>query len=225
MGVIRNYGDLYIEVADLLARNDLTGKIPGWLDEVQKELVRDIKHLTEIRYRLSGQPLLAGATSLETPDGTSRVFGIELDLSPPQRLNIVSLDKLTDVKAGAQYSGLEYPSAMHILDQNTILIEPAVSAAVDYTITYAATTMGDVDENLITSQVLEEAPDVLKYGIAIHAAAFTRNAEAGAAWMALYESKVQKYAIKEFRKATDGGVLRVRPSVIPEDTHTLTYTR
>jgi hypothetical protein len=223
--IIKNYEDLKNDIVNLLARDDLAGMIPGWIDEVHKELVGNLIHLREIRFELKDQPLVAGVEQITLPTGTTRVDVIVIQGTIPQKLQIVSLDKLIDVRANSANSGQATPTAMHFLNQYTVLLGPASTSNIDYTIYYAASTIAEVDQDLLTSQVLQEAPDVLKYGVSVHAALFTRNAELGTVAKAEYNERAKRYGRQLFRARTDGGILRVRPGTMPADHHTIHFER
>jgi hypothetical protein len=217
------YEDLIEEATDELGRNDLKGKMIDWLTLIERRLSRDVKYFRGTVFTTTSA-FVAGQDFVTLPDGLLEILLLRIDVTDaPRWMTFVSLDKLVDVKSNAARTGITFAEAAHHLDQYTLLVEPAPTNADPFTLWWRGK-LPLVDQSIVTSQVLEEAPDLLLEGLLYHGFKYTRNAGQMAEKKALYDECVMAYHKFLWNVQFGAGVARVRPDTMPNDSHTRQYS-
>jgi hypothetical protein len=217
-----SYEALIEEVSDEVGRSDVKAKMLDWLDLIEKRMVRELKYFRGSVFQTTGT-LTADQASLTLPTGLLEALLLRIETNPEQRVNMVSWDKLVDVRASGASAGLLTVEVAHHFDQYTLLLEPAPSSNDPYTLFWRGQ-LPKIDETTVTSQVLEEAPDLLFHGALFHAFGYTRNAQQKAENKGLYDQCLDAYGKFLWNAHFGGGTNRVRPDSMPAAPHTQQYT-
>jgi hypothetical protein len=218
------YAKLFDEVVDLMSRGDLVEKVPLWSQMVESDLQKTLRDFRETVIEETGT-LVADQDYFEVPDGFREIVVFRLDTDPDTRLQLVSMDKLTDVRVNANLNGVGTPSAMAFATNKKLLIAGTPGTAIPYTLFYHGTPTQSDRAGDATSQLLRDAPELLLYGCAYHGAIYTQNAEMKAFYGEEYEKNKRTYGAYLFRTKTSGGSLRVRPDVVVNDSHSRELTQ
>jgi hypothetical protein len=193
-----SYSDLVGRVVALLGRGNVRPLVPGWIQMVEAEAVHRIRDLREVIYKISGN-LTSGTAELTLPDGCTGVTVFQLDESPTMIVDPVTLPEMAKRRSGYTSGSDVFPRVWAFTGQLTVELAPTPSANTAYTLYYTAN-MADVTELKYTSQVLEEAPNMLYYGAACHGARWNRDANALAIWEPEYQKALGFYEIFIARK-------------------------
>ena len=218
------YAKLYEEVVDLMSRGDLVEKVPSWAQLVESDLQNDLRDFRETVLEENGN-LVAGQDYFELPKGFREIVLFRLNTEPETRLRLVSMDKLTDVRVNSTLNSEGVPSAMAFVSNDKLLIAGTPTQSHSYTLFYHGTPSPSERAGNNTSQLLRDAPQLLLYGCAYHGAIYTQNAEMKAFYGEEYEKQKRIYGAYLFRTKTSGGALRVRPDVVPNDSHSRELTQ
>ncbi len=196
--MFENYSDLVTQVVGLLGRGNVRPLVPGWIQMVESEAVHRIRDLREVIYKTTGN-LTSGDPELTLPDGCTGVIVLQLDESPTMIVESVTLHQLAERRSAYTSGSDVFPRVYAFTGQLTIEMAPNPSSNTAYTLYYTAN-MADVTELKYTSQVLEEAPNLLYYGAAAHGARWNRDANALAIWQPEFEKALGFYSTYIARK-------------------------
>lgn len=193
--MIQNYSDLITEVGRLLARRNLLPLIPGWIQEAESRVVQKVRSIRETIYIDSTGTLTEDVTSLTLPEGVSHVLAIQLhDEVPKRNLTSVELSQLLIRRAQADSLSREFPEFYTFVGERTVELAPTPLGNTPYTIWYTGM-LPIINDARYKSQVLIEAPNVLKYGAALEGANHTRNWELADRYEARFERDVKAYGM------------------------------
>lgn len=217
------YADMIEQVVHMLDRPDLKAEAVDWLTLTEKELVLELRDLQEVMYESTGT-FVDDQDYIDLPTGVRVLRHLRIDVDPPQRVNIVSMDKWIDVQAGAQASGVSKPIVATMTGSNRLSLQPGGKSTDGYTLFYWGD-MAKIDKSKTTSNVLRESPNCLLYGAAVQSAQFTQNADGLQLWEKEYQKSKSLYGRYLSRQRLSGGALRVRPDTGPEARHTSSNIR
>lgn len=203
--MIETYSDLVESVTRLLARNYLRGEVQTWIDFAEKHAVRKIRDLREIKYKTTGT-LVSGTGSITLPEGIMGIDALQVDTVPIRILTSVTLQRLQARMSLSDTSG--FPTMYTWTGHELIEIAPVPQTNDGYTV-YFTKAMIKPDHLKYTSDILQEAPDLLLYGAAVHSAPFIHHDERLPMWQGLFKEAVDDYARFLSRKALTR--IQVRP--------------
>jgi hypothetical protein len=213
-GGLKTFEQIVVTIGDYLGRTDLADQIPDFIHLVEKELERDIP-LRDSEYIFTGTFTEAGDEFIELPKNLLQLRNVRVNTSGPYNLNVVSLDKLNNIRSNG--SGDSLPTAMTMVG-NKLFLAPTPTTGDTYTLTYRGS-LAPLSGDNPTNKVLEDAPDCLIYGALSHSAPFIGDDERLPVWFQMFKRAKDSYRMLEFRNRTGGGPLHVRPDAVINDRH------
>ena len=178
MPAFTSYDNLKTNIADYLARSDLTDKIPMFVSLAEKRLNRDLRlrqTLQQSTYSLSD------GFTVPTPTDFLEMKDIHIDANPIVNLNF---------KTVSQFYRLSNSSANGVPVNYTLVsdnfgLAPRPTGASTINMTYYKIPRVLSDTNP-SNEYLEVCPDLLLYASLVESAPFLMNDERLATWEALY---------------------------------------
>lgn len=220
MSDFATYADLVEKIENTLARSDVTAEIPGWIDLCHAEVRRNTMNYDGAAFQMA-DVLVPGQKEYTVPNGNARrVIAIEILTNPIRRLTVVSMDMLLSVSVNGVFETSDYPSAFRWMNRDTIRMEPPPQTADAFTWHWTGS-VGNVDPALVTSDMLEDAPDMLLYGALKHSAPWLKDDSRLELWRSLYSDAQRSFAREVFRRRSDGGGKRVQVDMMPSGAHHL----
>jgi hypothetical protein len=179
MPAFTSYDNLKTNIADYLARQDLTDKIPMFVSLAEKRLNRDLRlrqMLQQSTYNLtSGYTVPTPADFLEMKD-------IHIDANPVVNLNFKTVSQFYRLGSSGT-TGV--PINYTLVSDNFVLAPRPVTSPTVINMTYYKIPKVLSDTNP-SNEYLEVCPDLLLYASLVESAPFLMNDERLATWEALY---------------------------------------
>ena len=167
------YVQLRTDIADWMAREDLTSKIPTFVDLAEAAIRRDVR----VRDMEASTDLTLSAQSVSLPTDFIEARRLYLDNTSSRELDYLTPERFYD---SAVYALSGNPRA-YTIEGNNIIFAPAPSGSPTAKLLYLSAydaLSGDADTNWI----MTNAYDVYLFGSLFHAAVYTED-----------DSKAQKY--------------------------------
>lgn len=174
---ISNYGGLKSEMASWLHRNNMTDRIPTFIQLFEASINRTMR----ARFMESDNPLTLTATNrtIALPDGYLEPLQLSIDLPP----RIYPEYKVpSQLPINITYSGL--PKYWTINNTN---IEFEIPADKNYTIQFKMLKSFALSDSAPTNWLLTNHPDVYLWGSLMQAAPWMRNTDDLTLWSSLYK--------------------------------------
>jgi hypothetical protein len=185
--MITNYATLISEVVDELDRDDLEGKLPRYIAEVEADLGRRLRVLD----METTTTLAASSELVSLPAGFLSMRHIHVEGTPDLALSEISLANLI-----ARYDGSEgFPEA-YALTGGKLKLAPPPEEPLNLYVTYLAKFTG-LSESNATNWLITNHPDIYARGVVALACFYSRDFEGFNANWGLYEAKVKD--LKEAR--------------------------
>jgi len=178
MPAFTSYDNLKTNIADYLARSDLTEKIPMFVSLAEKRLTRDLRlrqMLQQSTYSLtSGYKVPTPADFLEMKD-------IHIDANPVINLNFKTVSQF--YRLGTS-STTGQPINYTLVSDNFVLApRPVSGATINMTYYKIPAVLSDTNPS---NEYLEVCPDLLLYASLVESAPFLMNDERLNTWESLY---------------------------------------
>jgi len=181
MPAFTSYANLKTNIADYLARQDLTDKIPMFISLAEKRLNRDLRlrqTLQQSTYTMdSGYNVPTPADFLEMKD-------IHLDGNPVINLNFLTVSQFYRRSGGSSSEGV--PVNYTLVSDNFVLA-PRPTGSTTVNMTYYKIPQPLSDENG-SNEYLEVCPDLILYASLAESAPFLMDDPRLATWDGLYKS-------------------------------------
>ena len=180
MPAFTSYANLKTNIADYLARTDLTEKIPMFISLAEKRLNRDLRlrqTLQQSTYTLSS------GFSVPTPADFLEMKDIHINGNPPVSLIFLSTSQFYR-KAFVNTNGI--PSNYTLVSDNFVLApKPTVSSVINMTYYKIPQPMSDTNP---TNEYLDVCPDLVLYASLAESAPFLMDDPRLATWDGLYQT-------------------------------------
>ena len=178
MPAFTSYANLKTNIADYLARQDLTDKIPMFISLAEKRLNRDLRlrqMLQQSTYSLtSGYKVPTPADFLEMKD-------IHIDANPVVNLNFKTVSQFYRL---SNSSGSGVPINYTLVSDNFVLApRPTGASTINMTYYKIPKVLSDTNPS---NEYLEVCPDLLLYASLVESAPFLMDDERLVTWEQLY---------------------------------------
>ena len=179
MPAFTSYDNLKTNIADYLARSDLTDKIPMFVSLAEKRLNRDLR----LRQMLQQSTYsLTSGYKVPTPTDFLEMKDIHIDANPVINLNFKTVSQFYRL---GNSSTTGEPINYTLVSDNFVLAPRPVSSPTVINMTYYKIPKVLSDTNP-SNEYLEVCPDLLLYASLVESTPFLMNDERLATWEALY---------------------------------------
>jgi len=179
MPAFTSYDNLKTNIADYLARSDLTDKIPMFVSLAEKRLNRDLR----LRQMLQQSTYsLTSGFKVPTPTDFLEMKDIHIDANPVVNLNFKTVSQFYRLGSSGT-TGV--PINYTLVSDNFVLAPRPVTSPTVINMTYYKIPKVLSDTNP-SNEYLEVCPDLLLYASLVESAPFLMNDERLATWEALY---------------------------------------
>ena len=178
MPAFTSYDNLKTNIADYLARQDLTDKIPMFVALAEKRLNRDLR----LRQTLQQSTYtLDSGFQVPTPSDFLEMKDIHIDANPIVNLNFKTVSQFYRL---ANVSGSGNPINYTLVSNNFVLApRPTGSSTINMTYYKIPKVLSDTNAS---NEYLDVCPDLLLYASLVESAPFLMNDERLQTWEALY---------------------------------------
>ena len=178
MPAFTSYDNLKTNIADYLARQDLTDKIPMFVALAEKRLNRDLR----LRQTLQQSTYtLDSGFQVPTPSDFLEMKDIHIDANPIVNLNFKTVSQFYRL---ANVSGSGNPINYTLVSNNFVLApRPTGSSTINMTYYKIPKVLSDTNAS---NEYLDVCPDLLLYASLVESAPFLMNDERLTTWEALY---------------------------------------
>jgi hypothetical protein len=210
--MINTYAELVASIADELSRDDLTYKVPEWIQLAELSLARYIK-LKDGEY-LTTSATVADQAWVQMPVGFKEARHVELQTDPLRILSLVSMNKRSDVLQN-DTSGV--PRAYSWVGRK-LYLAPVPTTVISFLLYYYGLPAPLSEQNPF-NDLLEMGADILKYQALYYSAPFLGEDERIGTWKDLYTEGRETLKREYARGKMGGGIMRIRPDFAPRDAH------
>ena len=178
MPAFTSYDNLKTNIADYLARQDLTDKIPMFVALAEKRLNRDLR----LRQTLQQSTYsLTSGFQVPTPSDFLEMKDIHIDANPIVNLNFKTVSQFYRLN---NVSGSGVPVNYTLVSNNFVLApRPTGSSTINMTYYKIPNILSDTNPS---NEYLEVCPDLLLYASLVESAPFLMNDERLTTWESLY---------------------------------------
>jgi hypothetical protein len=178
MPAFTSYDNLKTNIADYLARGDLTDKIPMFVALAEKRLNRDLR----LRQTLQQSTYtLDSGFQVPTPTDFLEMKDIHIDANPIVNLNFKTVSQFYRLD---NVSGSGNPINYTLVSNNFVLApRPTGSSVINMTYYKIPKILSDTNAS---NEYLDVCPDLLLYASLVESAPFLMNDERLTTWEALY---------------------------------------
>lgn len=197
---ISTYGELKTAIASWLHRSDLTSVIPDFVRLAEAELRRDVR-IPSMQLEAAGS-LTAGNFTLPADFLEAKRLTIG-----NQELSYITVEEFQRLTRNG-YSAVHY--YIRVGQQVRVLNGGTSAYSLLYWAKFAALTL-DVDTNWL----LTNAPDLYLWKSCEKGAIYTRNAEVGDRFRAMYSDALGELMRSERESEYSGSILEIHPNNVP----------
>jgi hypothetical protein len=207
MAVTSSYSTLQTNVADWLARSNLTGYIPNFIQNFEERFYRSPKNWGPWMETAYSTAMSSGVSAV--PTGFLAWKNVYISMSPTRRLAPVGLSQLY-----ADYPRSGSTGIPAVIARNGANFEFGPRPSSDFTVagTYyqKPTTLRNFAADAAAHYLVLNAPDMLLYGALLEAEPFLKNDGRIMVWKGFLDAAIQDY--RDLQKATNisGGPMSVR---------------
>ena len=178
MPAFTSYENLKTNIADYLARSDLTDKIPMFVSLAEKRLNRDLR----LRQTLQQSTYsMESGYEVPTPTDFLEMKDIHIDANPIVNLNFKTVSQFYRL-ANSSSNGV--PVNYTLVSDNFVLApRPTGSSTINMTYYKIPRVLSDTNPS---NEYLEVCPDLLLYASLVESAPFLMNDERLVTWEQLY---------------------------------------
>jgi len=201
VAIITDYSTLRTAVSDYLARSDLSGFVPNFIQNCESTIYKDLR----IRAMETALSVTISGGVATVPTAFVELKFAYVSTSPVQVLDWVPPEMIY-----ARYpvrSGAEIPKDISIAGANFIF-GPYPGNYTINGIYYARLTA--LSDSNTTNWFTTYAPDLLLYGALLEAAPFMMDDKRIATWQTFYQKAYSAVANEEKRKRSAGGSIATR---------------
>jgi hypothetical protein len=178
MPAFTSYDNLKTNIADYLARQDLTDKIPMFVSLAEKRLNRDLRLRQMLQQ--STYSLTSGYT-VPTPADFLEMKDIHIDANPVVNLNFKTVSQFYRL---SNSSGSGVPINYTLVSDNFVLApRPTGSSTINMTYYKIPKVLSDTNPS---NEYLEVCPDLLLYASLVETAPFLMDDARLQTWESLY---------------------------------------
>jgi hypothetical protein len=190
VAVISTYTSLTTEVAEWLARSNLTSAVPGFIQNWEEKFYRQPKNFG--RWMEASFAGTIASSVLAVPTNYLGLKYAYVDASPASRLDRVSLNQLYGSYPRNSCTGRPRWIAR---DLETFVFGPAPDSDYDIAGVYYAkpTVMRSFSADAAAHWLIVNAPDLVLYGSLLEAMPYLQNDKRIPVWQALYQDSLQSY--------------------------------
>jgi len=210
---IKNYTELVQEIEKNISRRDLKARIPSWIELGEAYASRKVGLVDG--EMITTKDFVVDQETMAMPAGFKRPIHFEIQTPNLRRLNVVSWDKLSDVKDNDQ--GGRYPRAVAFLGR-TAYFAPIPKTTDTLRIVYYGKPEPLSEENS-TNDLLEMGPDAILYSALMYSAPFLGEDERFPLWKVIRDEALDSLKKEYFDSKIYGATTRVRPDFAPNDAH------
>lgn len=203
MAVITDYATLKTAVSDYLARSDLSGFVPNFVQNCESQIYKSL------RIRAMENALSVTIASGVAPVPTSPVF-VELKYAYVSTTPVQSLDRVPPDMIYARWpvrSGAEIPRDIAVAGSNFIFGPYPGNYTVEG-IYYGR--LAALSDSNTTNWFTTYAPDLLLYGALLEAEPFLKNDGRISVWQTFYQRAYDAVQGEEKRQRSSGGSIATR---------------
>ena len=178
MPAFTSYENLKTNIADYLARSDLTDKIPMFVSLAEKRLNRDLR----LRQTLQQSTYsMESGYNVPTPQDFLEMKDIHIDANPIVNLNFKTVSQFYRL---SNVSGDGVPVNYTLVSDNFVLApRPTGSSVINMTYYKIPQVLSDTNPS---NEYLEVCPDLLLYASLVESAPYLLDDARLATWEALY---------------------------------------
>ena len=178
MPAFTSYDNLKTNIADYLARSDLTDKIPMFVSLAEKRLTRDLR----LRQMLQQSTYsLTSGFKVPTPTDFLEMKDIHIDANPVVNLNFKTVSQFYRL---GNSSTTGQPINYTLVSDNFVLApRPVSGATINMTYYKIPKVLSDTNPS---NEYLEVCPDLLLYASLVESAPFLMDDERLVTWEQLY---------------------------------------
>lgn len=206
MGLVVDYTSLKTDIADTLARSDLTSAIPGFIQKWEEKFLRQPRNFgrwmeAELSGTIASSVLAVPADYL----GLKVAYINSSPATPP--LGRVSLTQLYG--RYPRNGGTDVPGLI-ARDRTNFVFGPAPDSEYEVLGTYWAkpTVIRSAPADAAEHWIIVNAPDLAVYGALLQSAPYLQNDKRLGTWQALYNDALQDYRDLHQDEDVSGGALR-----------------
>ena len=199
---INSYSTLQTAVANWLDRDDLSDRIPEFIDLNEALFNRTLR--IRPMETIVTESMVGGTKSYDLPTGYVQMREIHLATSPVTALQYVSPEMLYRIWAGSSFGK---PNAYTIVGDK-IFFGPTPDSAYDYVITYYKK-FDALSDAAPTNWLILNAPDVYLYGTLMQAEPFLMNDQRIAVWEKGLRQSIADLQMQDDKDRHSGSELRV----------------
>lgn len=201
---ISTYTGLVSTIGEWLNRDDLTTKIPVFIQLLEARLNR-ILRTPEMEETVE---LTTDSAAIDLPTDLREIRGAYLDTDPRQRLDVVNLSVLRKSYA-VQATG---KPEVYAVSAGQLLLGPAPDDEYPLELTYWQEIPALSTDNE-SNWLLADHPDVYLYGALVMAEAYLWNDERLPLWKGAWDEALSELTGQGNKMRMSGAPLRLRPSV------------
>jgi hypothetical protein len=203
VAVITDYASLKTAVSDYLARSDLSGFTPNFVQNCESTLYKSLR-IRAMENALN-VTIASGVAAVPTSPVYVELKYAYVDVSPVQ-----SLDRVPPDQVFAMYpvrSGAEIPSVIAV-DGSNFIFGPYPGNYTVKGIYYGR--LAALSDSNTTNWFTSYAPDLLLYGSLLEAEPFLKNDRRIPVWQAFYQRAYEAVQNEERRQRSSGGNIAMR---------------
>ncbi len=210
--MITTYTELVDSIADELARQDLAGIIPTWIQQAEIFICRECA-VPDGEAALNGN-FVPGQAILSMPAGFKKAIHFEIQSDPIRILEQVDWTKRSDV---LENDTGRLPRAYTFLGRDMYLA-PVPQGTESYTLIYYGkpTPLSAANPS---NEILSLGPDALRYQALTYSAPYLGEDERIQTWSALAAQAIRSLRNEFWDGDLGAGVMRIRPDFAPSDAH------
>lgn len=202
MAIITDYSTLKTAVADYLARSDLTGFIPNFIQNCEGKLYKNLR-IRAMETALSGT-IASGV--LAVPSGYVQLKYAYVNTSPVQPLDWVPPEMIY-ARYPVRSGSAEVPRDISVEASNFIFGPYPGDYAIGGIYYTRLTALSDSNT---TNWFTTNAPDLLLYGSLVEAEPFLKNDRRIETWAVFYKQSYEAVEGEEIRQRTARGSIAAR---------------
>jgi len=198
------YTELKTEIADWLARADLTSKVDSFIDFGEAWLNRKLR----VKAMQTTADLTIDSGSIAEPTGMIRARRIYINSDPKARLDYMTPEQFHSVYAGSETG----KPKIFTIEGNNILFAPSPDSAYTGKILYYKAFTA-LDDSNTTNWLLTNHPDLYLAACLSPAEAFIMNDQRIAMWKQYAMDTVEELNTQDWDGEHSGATLQVRSDV------------
>lgn len=211
------YGELIDSVVELVSHSNCRPFVPGWILITERSLRNDLRNTRDDEDTYT-DTFVPDQNYIDMPADAIRPRLLEVSTTPKRLCEVASLDELIGVEN--QHQGLAYPVAMTLIGAQRIRLAPAPASDHSYTLYYYKRDGNPKANDAKPTSFLKDAPGLLYYEVAKHAAIWARDHDNLQIYKAEANTERAAYKKQLMRAKFSGGRSARMRANTPNDSHT-----